>query len=142
MSAVKGEQRRAQRVNVNIPTLIEVISQREQNLHPALAAVYERVRPSDELLGKKFPGVVKDLSTNGVFIGGEALPLLSRIACTFQLEGFGQVEALGWTLWRRHSECEVPGPGGDSIRLPAGFGMLFESMPLDARTAIARLVAR
>ena len=46
------------------------------------------------LSGEKFPGVVRDLSTNGAFISGEPLPLLSRVAFTFPLEGFGQVEVL------------------------------------------------
>lgn len=140
MSVTKGEQRRAARISVNIPTLVEVIGQREVRLHPALAAVYERVRPSQDMVGKKFPGVLRDLSTNGAFISGASLPLLSRVAFTFPLEGHGQVEVLGWTLWRRTGDCEIPQNGGAAVRLQAGFGVLFEAISLEARLAIAALV--
>lgn len=139
---MRAERRHALRVSTNIPTLIEVIGQRDMNLHPNLAAVYERVRPSAEHVGRKFPGVVKDLSTNGAFLCGEPLPLLSRVAFTFPLEGYGQVEILGWTLWRRRAECEVPVDGGGSVKLAPGFGVLFEAIPLEARQAIAELVKK
>lgn len=135
----KSEKRQAARVNVNIPTLVEVIGQRDVALHPRIAAVYERVNPAPDMVGKKFPAVVRDLSTNGAFIEGPSVPLLSRVALTFPLEGHGQVEALGWTLWRRTGEVEVPGDEG-AMKLAAGFGVLFESIPLEARQLIARLV--
>ncbi len=140
MSVTKGERRHAPRSNVSLPTLVEVIGQRELALHPNLAAVYERVSPPPEQAGKKFPGILRDLSTNGAFIAGEALPLLSRVAFTFPLESFGQVEVLGWVLWRRKGVCEIPREDGDPVRLAAGFGVLFEAIPLDARMAIAKLV--
>jgi hypothetical protein len=136
----RQEQRRALRVAVNIPTLVETIGQAPVKLHPSLAEVYERVSPTAERVGEKFPAVVRDLSTNGAFITGEALPLLSRVAFTFPLDGYGQVEALAWTLWRRSAECELPRPDGSTAVLPAGFGVLFESIPLDARIAIHKLV--
>lgn len=140
MSVTKGERRHALRINVNIPTLVEVIGQREVQLHPNLAAVYERVNPPREMVGKKFPAVMRDLSTNGAFISGMALPLLARVAFTFPLEGHGQVEVLGWTLWRRSADCEIPREGGDPVKLQAGFGVLFEAIPLEARQRIAELV--
>ena len=40
----------------------------------------------------------------------------------------GQVEVLGWTLWRRREECEVPQPSGAPVKLQAGFGVLFEAI--------------
>jgi hypothetical protein len=140
MGVTKNERRHAPRVNVNIPTLIEVIGQRELSLHPNLAAVYERVTPPAEHQGKRFPGVLRDLSTNGAFISGVALPLLARLAFTFPLDGFGQVEVLGWVMWRRKADCEIPRDDGGKHVLAAGFGVLFEAIPLEARVEIARRV--
>jgi hypothetical protein len=45
-------------------------------------------------------------------------------------------------LWRRDGDCEVPGASGDPLPLPRGIGILFEAIPLEARNAIARLVAK
>lgn len=143
MSVTKGERRHALRINTSIPTLIEVIGQREMKLHPNLAAVYERVKPSTENVGKKFPGVVRDLSTNGAFLTGQALPLLSRVAFTFALDGYGQVEVLGWTLWRRTADCEIVMENApEPVKLQAGIGVLFEAISLEARQAIAAHVSR
>ena len=83
--------------------------------------------------------MVRDLSTNGAFIAGDALPLLARVAFQFPLEGFGKVETLAWVLWRREADCEVPLPDGELITLPRGFGVLFESLALEARIAIHKL---
>jgi len=142
-----NERRRAPRLTVNIPTLVEKIGHRELHLHPTLAPLYERVHPNGENLGLKFPAALNDLSANGCFITGQALPLLSRVALSFAVPGFGQVEALGWVLWRRTADCEIPmkaeadDPAGDrTLTLKAGFGVLFEAIPLDARLQIARLV--
>jgi hypothetical protein len=140
MGVTKSERRHAPRVNVNIPTLVEVIGQRELQLHPNLATVYERVAPPMEQVGKRFPGIVRDLSINGAFISGTALPLLSRVAFTFPFEGYGQIEVLGWVMWRRTADCEIPREGGGTLPLAAGFGALFEAIPLEARIAIARKV--
>jgi len=95
-----------------------------------------------EGIGKRFPGVVRDLSTNGAFIAGEALPLMSRVAVRFDVEGAGAIDVIGWVLWRRDGDCEVPGASGDPLPLPRGIGILFEAIPLEARNAIARLVAK
>jgi hypothetical protein len=138
----RQEQRRAPRLAANIPTLVEAIGQATVTLHPNLQQVYERVSPTEALVGEKFPAVIRDLSTNGAFIAGEPLPLLSRVAFTFPLDGYGQVEALGWTLWRRSAACELPREDGSSVVLPAGFGVLFEAIPLEARLAIHQLVHR
>ena len=139
MSTEASERRHAARITLNIPTLVEVIGQREAKLHPNLAAVYERVRPTPDKIGHKFPAVIKDLSTNGCFVTGEALPLLSRVAFTFPLDGFGQVEVLAWTLWRRQSDCEIPRKEGPPVVLGAGFGVLFEAISLEARRAITEI---
>ncbi len=141
MSTLKGEQRRAPRVSVNIPVLVEKISQRDVKLHPALERVYDRVRPNPDDIGLKFPAAIRDLSTNGAFIAGQALPLMSRVAFTFPLAGYGQVESLGWVLWRRAGDCEIPRESdGKTVLLQGGFGVLFEAISLEARVAIARLI--
>lgn len=134
------ERRRATRIALNVPTAVETIGSAEAALHENLAEVYERVEPDQATVGKKFPASVRDLSTNGAFITGEPLPLLSRVNFTFSLEGYGQVAIVGWTLWRRRDDCEIPRADGTSFLLPKGFGVLFEAVPLDARLAIHKLV--
>jgi hypothetical protein len=137
---VSHEKRRARRIVLNVPTVVQPVAQPETALHPNLERVYQRVVPSADAVGQKFTGMVRDVSINGAFIVGEALPLLTRVAFSFPLEGYGQVDALGWILWRREEECTVPGPGGDVVILPRGFGVLFEAIPMEARIAIHQLV--
>jgi hypothetical protein len=136
------DNRRARRIVVNVPAVVESIGQPPVSLHPNLAAVYSRVDADSAHVGTRFPGVVRDLSTNGAFIAGDPLPLLSRVSVRFDLEGFGSIDAVGWVLWRRSADCEVPTPDGNNAFLPRGIGILFEALALDARTAIARLVSR
>ena len=85
---------------------------------------------------------MRDLSTNGAFISGAPLPLLSRVAVKFEVEGVGAIDAVGWVLWQRSDDCELPGQRRPRCPLPQGFGILFESIPLEARNAIAALVAK
>ncbi len=136
-----SELRRAARLVINAPAVVESIGQTAMQLHPNLAAVFRRVDADSSTLGMRFPAVVRDLSTNGAFISGSPLPLLARVAVKFEIKGVGPVDAIGWVLWQRASACELPTPTG-SITLPEGFGILFESIPLEIRTAIAALVAR
>jgi hypothetical protein len=135
------ELRRAARLVINAPAIVESIGQGPMELHPNLAAVFRRVDADTSTIGKRFPAVVRDLSTNGAFISGAPLPLLARVAVKFELKGIGAVDAVGWVLWQRASDCELPTPTG-VITLPKGFGVLFESIPLEIRSAIAALVAR
>lgn len=137
---MSNEKRRAARVIVNAPTEIETMERLEPSLHENLAAVYERVDPVADKAGERIPGVVRDLSSNGAFITGEPLPLLSRVAFSFPLTGYGQIDAIGWVLWRRTDDCEIPNSDGDLVKLDKGFGVLFEALPLDARVAIHELV--
>lgn len=135
------DKRRALRIQLTQPTVLYAVGQAEVSLHPNLERVYERVEATRERVGERLPGIVRDLSTNGAFIAGEPLPLLSRVAITFELREFGNVEALGWVLWRRTGDCDIPrSTDGQRVRLPKGFGILFESIPLDARLAIHRMV--
>jgi hypothetical protein len=85
---------------------------------------------------------VRDLSTNGAFISGMSLPLLTRVAMRFDIVGIGAIDAVGWVLWQRTDDCELPGPSDQTLTLPKGFGVLFESIPLETRSAIAALVQR
>jgi hypothetical protein len=136
-----SELRRAARLVVNAPAIVESIGQGPMHLHPNLAAVFRRVQADATTVGKRFPAVVRDLSTNGAFISAPPLPLLSRVAVKFDLKGIGAVDAVGWVLWQRAEDCELPAAAGP-ISLPKGFGVLFESIPLEIRSAIAALVAR
>jgi hypothetical protein len=136
-----SELRRAARLVVNAPVIVESIGQGPVHLHPNLAAVFRRVQADATTVGQRFPAVVRDLSTNGAFISAPPLPLLSRVAMKFEIKGIGAIDAVGWVLWQRAEDCELPGPSG-SIQLPKGFGVLFESIPLEIRSAIAAAVAR
>ena len=135
------ELRRAARLVINAPAIVESIGQGPMQLHPNLAAVFRRVEADASTLGQRFPAVVRDLSTNGAFVSGAPLPLLARVAIKFELKGVGPVDAVGWVLWQRASDCELPTSSGP-ITLPKGFGVLFESIPLEIRAAIAQLVNR
>ncbi len=108
------------------------------NLPAPLAAVYERVEIPADTIGEKFTCAVRDLSANGAFIVGPAIPLLSRVSFEIEIPDFGRAQALGWCLWRRTGDCELP-KGDETVELPKGFGVLFEAIPLEARFAIQRL---
>jgi len=136
-----SEHRRAARLVVNAPAIVESIGQVPMYLHPNLQAVFRRVEADTSTLGKRFPAVVRDLSTNGAFISGITLPLLARVAIKFEIRGIGPIDAVGWVLWQRTADCELPGENGVSV-LPRGFGVLFESIPLETRAAIAAFVSR
>ena len=133
------EHRRARRVAVNYPALIESIGQPPVALHPAVASVYQRVTPDEGSVGTKLPGMVRDLSTNGMFLSCDPFPLLARVHVSFDLPTYGAVEVVGWVLWRRERDCEIPDALGDPVPLPAGIGILFEAMPLEARLVIAKM---
>ena len=134
-----AENRRARRILVNVPAVVESIGQPTVKLHPNLAAVYSRVEANTSRVNQRFPAVVRDLSTNGAFITGEALPLLTRVAIHFEVKGVGPIDAIGWVMWRRDEDCQVPGPTGELVKLPRGFGILFEAVPLETRIAISQL---
>jgi hypothetical protein len=136
---VQHEKRQARRVLLNVPTVVRPLPS-EGSPPPGVDGMYERVVSSMDLVGKEFPAVVRDISVNGAFITGDPLPLLTRVSFSFSLEGYGQIDALGWSLWRREQDYEVPDPNGTDLILPRGFGVLFEAIPLDARIAIHKFV--
>jgi hypothetical protein len=139
MNAVDAERRRARRLLVEVPTTVECLAAPPVPVSAALAAVYQRVEPDITQAGRAIAGVVRDLSTNGAFVAGEPLPLLSRVAFRFTVPQLGPVEALGWIMWRRTDDVTLDRPGG-GVTLPRGFGVLFEAVPLDARLGIHRLL--
>ena len=134
---MSNDHRRAGRIVINVPAVVEPIGQAAVKLHPNLANVYQRVEAVVPHSAERFPAVVRDLSTNGAFVAGDALPLLSRVAIRFHAPKVGDIDAVGWVLWRRQADCEVPGADGNSVVLPKGFGILFEAISLDVRNAIA-----
>ena len=136
-----SEPRRAPRLVVNAPAVIESIGQAAMQLHPNLARVFRRVDADKSSVGTKFPAMIRDLSTNGAFVSGAPLPLLSRVALKFDVRGIGTIDAIGWVLWQRMDDCELPGPQ-TSTALPKGFGVLFEAIPMETRAAIAALVSK
>src|SRR5687767_11544704 len=133
------EQRRARRILLNQPTVLEVVGQPAMELPPQVAQVYTRVESDKSAVGRRFPGIVRDLSTNGAFIATDPVPLLSRLAIQFEFDGT-RIDALAWVMWRREADCEVEANDGATITLPRGIGVLFESIPLDVRIAISRAV--
>ncbi|HTL33136.1 MAG TPA: hypothetical protein VL326_08425, partial [Kofleriaceae bacterium] len=68
-------------------------------------------------------------------------PLLSRVAIKFDVKGVGNIDAIGWVLWQRTDDCDIPAAAG-SATLPKGFGVLFEAIPMETRAAIAALVTK
>ncbi len=140
--AETSQQRREARITVSWPCTIEKIAERPTQLPPALAAVYERVVAEPSGIGQRHQLVLNDVSMNGAFLVGEALPLLSRVAMVFDVPNYRRVEAVGWVLWRRRDKSTVPGRNGQMIDLPAGSGLLFEWLSLEARLEIARRIAR
>ncbi len=137
-----SEHRRAARLVVNAPVIVESIGQVPMTLHPNLASVFKRVEADGTTIGKRFPAIVRDLSTNGAFISGAPLPLLSRVALKFDVRSVGAIDAIGWVLWQRTDDCELPADSGNLVSLPRGFGVLFESIPLESRAQIATLVSK
>ena len=135
------DDRAAPRLAVQLSAAIESIGSAPVTLLPAVAAVYHRVAADDTCVGSVVSGTVRDLSSNGAFIACEPLPLLSRVLVTFELPSVGTLDAVGWVLWLRADDCTVTDEQGREVTLPRGVGLVFESLPLEARAAIARLAS-
>ena len=135
------QRRRDARIEVAWNVACEKLAALGQNLHPDLAKVYERISADPTDIGKRFNGTVRDLSVNGCFVEGHALPLLSRVAFIIDVPAFRSVEAVGWVLWRRKEICTVQRPSGAPVTLGPGFGVVFEWISLESRIEIARRVA-
>jgi hypothetical protein len=138
--APKRVRRRDARIEVAWTTACEKTVEIEQKLDPELEKVYERVHADPTDIGKRFVATLRDLSVNGAFLECEPLPLLSRVKLNIEVPNFKIIEAVGWVLWRRRASCTIRRPNGAPITLGAGFGVIFEYMPLEGRLEIARRV--
>jgi hypothetical protein len=138
--ATATDQRAAHRLSVSFPATIESIGQAPPSLLPAVAAVYQRVHADETSVGATVFGTVRDLSSNGAFVACEPLPLLARVLLGFELASIGPIEAVAWVMWSRTADVTVKDAHGREVTLPRGVGLVFESMALEARAAIARLV--
>jgi hypothetical protein len=135
------QRRREARIRVTWPVTVEKVADRSQALPEALAKVYERVAAEPTDLGKFYKSMLRDVSMNGAFIDGDPLPLLSRVAVSFEVPNYRRVEAIGWVMWRRREACVIEN-GEQKLELAAGYGILFEWCSLEARLEIARRIAR
>ena len=133
--------RRAPRLVVNAPAVVESIGQVAMQLHPNLATVFRRVEADRSSIGTKFPAVVRDLSTNGAFISGAPLPLLARVAIKFEVKRHRHDRRDRLGAVAAHGRLRAPGQTA-TRRCRKGFGVLFEAIPIETRAAIAALVAR
>jgi hypothetical protein len=138
---VKRHRRRDARIEVAWTVACEKTAEIEQRLQPELEKVYERVPANHDEVGKRFMGTLRDLSVNGAFIEGDALPLLSRVMMSVEIPNYKMVDAVGWVLWRRTAPCTIRRPNGAPITLGSGFGVVFEWIALESRLEIARRVA-
>lgn len=90
---------------------------------------YEMVHIVDTLSVEPRQGKLIHLRQEGMFVGvTNPPPLMSRVSVTFDLPQSGPVEATGIIMWRSVG----PGPQG----VP-GFGILFETLPIEVRKLIA-----
>ena len=133
--------RAAHRLTVSFPATLESIGQAPVTLLPAVAEVYQRVTADETSVGATVFGTVRDLSSNGAFVACEPLPLLARVLLAFELPSIGPLEAVGWVLWSRTADVSTLDGEGREVTLPRGVGLVFESLALEARAAIARLAS-
>ena len=98
------------------------------------------------MTGNPQPGFVCDPSTDTCLreacaVSGKGLTSSWSTAhsIAFELPELGKVSGVGLVMWRRTVPHEVLVDGQNSVR-EAGFGLVFESLSLEARTAIARMV--
>ncbi len=133
--ATMSNRRKSPRLYFDLPVSYEVLPAHLIQLPPELARVFQRVTPSEEGLGRRVEGRLRDLSSTGAFVAGAPPPLLTRVGLIFGIPGFSRVEAIGWILWRRTEDVTL-----DGKVLPAGFGVLFEYLAPEARLHVDRLV--
>jgi|HubBroStandDraft_1064217.scaffolds.fasta_scaffold446325_2 hypothetical protein len=123
-------------LSLEVEVVIEVVGEPRQQLCPApgAARIDEVVPIPREKVGERFGGVVWKLTSTGAAIQSSTiLPLVSRVALTFELRGV-RVEALGIVMWRRVAGL-ASADGLSSTGRP-GFGVLFEAINDEGREAI------
>ncbi len=93
----------------------------------------ERVPLSTEGAGEFFDARMVDISANGARLTSETRPpLLARVSLAFSFAGFNYVHATGLVMWR----TSAPSTQGQQH----SFGVLFESMPVEVRVGIERVI--
>ena len=136
-----GTPRRAARVDVSLPVVVQGQQPLTGSSSPPTPRNYEAVPVPTDMVGVRLDGTITNLSLNGAFVTvqGPVPPLLSRLELSFELEGFGRVVAHCIVMWR------TLGTTGTSTYVAAprpGVGVLFEAIALEARQAIADLVRK
>ncbi|GAC1351500.1 MAG: hypothetical protein NVS3B20_18740 [Polyangiales bacterium] len=135
----------AKQIELNIEVKIDVIGRPSQQLTPAPTAQVsdEIVAIPTRFIGQTFRGTVSNLTPTGAAIAAdEVLPLLSRVALTFELDGGVTAIALGLVMWRRTAELAVPRDDAAPLVLKPGYGVLFEALSDRTRQAINELIAK
>ena len=137
-----AERRRAVRVQVRIPAMVEVLGSQPARFDPD----YESLAVPNEFAGRRFEGMILDLSVNGARIMAPIIPaVMSRVSLSFDVPGFGNTLAACLVMWRRTTPAiSVPPLAGEAQETPTqgGFGVLFEAFDLLARLAISQLAAK
>ena len=136
-----SERRRAVRVQVRIPAVIEVLGSQPGRFDPD----YESLAIPNEFAGRRFEGTILDLSVNGARVMSPIIPaVMSRLSLSFDVPGFGSTLAACLVMWRRTTPAISMPPvegGSQGEATQGGFGVLFEAFDLMARLAIAQLAA-
>ncbi|MGQ0507824.1 MAG: PilZ domain-containing protein [Myxococcaceae bacterium] len=134
------ERRAAERAGITVPIELVVIGQ-PLAFDETSGDPIERAAFSRQMRGEKIEATLLDISINGCRVGAERFPpVLTRVSVKFNLPTYGEVEGVALVMWRRVVPYEYSKNGHKFLR-EAGFGLVFESLSLEARTAIAKLVA-
>ena len=133
------ERRAATRAGIQLPVEVEVIGQPLGLDEDLVGDPIERAAFPVHMRGEKLQGTIRDISVNGARIASDRFPhILSRVALRFELPGHGPVHGVALVMWRRTVRHETI-VDGQRISREAGFGLVFESLALKARIAIATL---
>jgi hypothetical protein len=129
--------RYAKRVEVKVPVELEVL---EVPPEP-LAGLAPANQP--EMAGLRFRGELRNLSSEGAFVGAEVLPpITSRVSLRFTLDQIGAVSVTGVLMWRRAAPTQVIGSVLPPEPTEPGFGLRFEELSSELQQALTRIVSR
>jgi len=130
---------RAARLATNLPVQI-IVRQPSRSAALLVPDHFESVPYPQELAGEVLHGNITNMSSNGVFVAldGAIPPLLGRLGLSFDLDDHGPVVATGLVLRRVSQSPHALSSTAQPV--VTGVGVLFETIALDARQAIARLM--
>jgi CheY-like chemotaxis protein len=135
-----SDPRRPVRIELDIEVRVDVLPPPSRELLAGTAA-WEQVSINSEKAGLIFDGRIRDLAENAARIATDVqVPLLSRVALTFPLEGIPRAVVLGLVVSRGSQPVEVPRKSGPPVVLEPGFGVFFEAVPLAVRQAIIGVI--